>query len=59
MMASDKKDKFVEELDRELHAIESRLKKVVSEANALLKEHRQTTGAEDDGEAASEEEDGP
>jgi len=42
------KDKFIEEVDRELRSIESRLKKVLSEADALLKEHARDTGEADE-----------
>lgn len=58
MMESDKKDKFIEEVDQELRSIESRLKKVLSEANALLKAHARGTGdaeENDEGESGSAE----
>jgi hypothetical protein len=54
MMKPDGEDKFIEELDRELRSIESRLKKVLSEADVLLKEHtRETTVAEEGEEVES------
>ena len=43
-MTSDGNDKFIEEVDRELRSVESRLKKVLSEADALLKEHGRDMG---------------
>ena len=43
------KDPFIEEVDRELRSIDVRLKKVMSDAEALLRELSQDTGEPEDG----------
>ena len=46
-MVVDGKDHFLEEIDQELSSINTRLKKVFSETEAILKEHcRDTEEAE-------------
>ncbi len=37
------KDPFIEEVDRELRSIDARLKKVLTEAETLFKEHSKET----------------
>jgi hypothetical protein len=54
-MAPDEKDHFLEEVDQELRSISTRLKKVLSKTEAVLKEHCRDT-QETEGSGADEQE---
>jgi hypothetical protein len=43
MMDQKRKERFIEEVDQELRSIDARLRKVLSEADALLREHSKGT----------------